>query len=348
MTSFNSTRAAIAVVLFASSLACPTRPIQKDDAGKGGAAGTVDGGTAGAGHVGTAGNGGHAGEGGSAGLTSGSGGSAGSSAAGTGGGGGLAAAAGAGSGGAAGTGGVAAKGTGSSCSGSDECSSGPCRDSICCPASCTLSCQGCASAVTGGANGTCAIRASNPTGTQLCENQCVNVAASDASNCGSCGHGCVGGMCSGGQCQPLSLGTPATGSAQNLVLSGGYLYAITTDAGTLPSVWQFDPNASSNPRLIASSIVSPTSPRCIMGGNLFWAAAATGRNLPTPIQWCAVSNCAATTATLLTSPGQAENPICDTTTGELVWQIPPRPRAVLPTQSRRSTVSRPMVRTCER
>lgn len=35
--------------------------------------------------------------------------------------------------------------------------------------------------------------------------------------------------------------------------------------------------------------------------------------------WCSVANCTATTATLLTSPGQAENPVCDTTTDELVW-----------------------------
>jgi hypothetical protein len=41
--------------------------------------------------------------------------------------------------------------------------------------------------------------------------------------------------------------------------------------------------------------------------------------MPTPIKSCAVSNCAATTATLLTSPGQAENPVCDTATDELVW-----------------------------
>ena len=56
-----------------------------------------------------------------------------------------------------------------------------------------------------------------------------------------------------------------------------------------------------------------------MDGKLFWAAINTATNTPTHIQWCAVSNCAATTATLVTSPGQAENPVCDTTTGELVW-----------------------------
>src|SRR5439155_156319 len=128
-----------------------------------------------------------------------------------------------------------------------------------------------------------------------------------------------GGTCSTGQCQALSLGTISSGDPRNLVLSGGYLYAITADSAAPPSVWQLNPNAPSNPVSVASSIQSQTSPRCVMDGKLYWAALSTGTNLPTPIKWCSLANCTATTATLLTSPGQAENPVCDTTTDELVW-----------------------------
>lgn len=56
-----------------------------------------------------------------------------------------------------------------------------------------------------------------------------------------------------------------------------------------------------------------------MDGKLFWAAPSNGTNMATAIKWCSVSNCAGTTATLLTSPGQAENPVCDSTNDELVW-----------------------------
>ena len=141
------------------------------------------------------------------------------------------------------------KATGSTCSASDECSSANCRDSICCPASCTLSCQGCASSVTGSANGTCALRTSNPAGTQICNNACVNVSGTDASNCGSCGHGCLGGTCSAGSCQPVELGTvPASWFSVYLTLSGGYLYSTTGEvalAKIYPQVFRFDPNTPS-------------------------------------------------------------------------------------------------------
>jgi hypothetical protein len=175
--------------------------------------------------------------------------------------------------------------------------------------------------VTGGTNtcvnGSC-VAACTVTGQVVCGTACVDK-NTDANNCGSCGHNCAGGTCSTGVCQALSLGTIPSGASQNLVLSGGYLYVITADAGAYPSVWQLNPNAASTPISIASSIPSPTSPRCVMDGKLFWVAPSNGTNLPSPIMWCSVTNCAATTATLLTSPGQAENPVCDTTTDELVW-----------------------------
>ena len=331
MNSMRPTGVLLAIVLSSTSLACPTKTVP-GYTGTAGASGTANGGAGGGGGSGSADGAGLAGRGGaSSGGASGSagssevGGAAGRAAGGAAGGAGLGAGgmAGAAAGGAAGAGGTNSGGvktTGSTCSANSECSSGTCRDSICCPAGCTLSCQGCASAVTAVANGTCAMRTSNPAGTQLCGNQCVNVAGSDASNCGTCGRTCAGGTCSAGECQALSLGTISSGSARNLVLSGANLYAITAAAGTAPSVWQLNPSTASIPISVASSVPSSDSPRCVMDGKLFWAAVNTQPNTPTHIQWCAVSNCAATTGTLVTSPGQqAESPVCDTTTGELVW-----------------------------
>ena len=276
--------------------------------GQGGTAGhapTGTGGTAGGGQIGTAGT---IGSGGTAGATGTVG---------------MAGATGSGGGGASGTG---MKATGSTCSASDQCSSANCRDSICCPASCTLSCQGCASSVTGSADGTCALRTSNPAGTQICSSQCVNVSGTDAGNCGSCGHGCLGGTCSAGACQPVELGTVPSPlqSAGLLVLSGGYLYSTTIEvvqAGIYPQIYQFNPNApSTGPgALVASETTSNGPPQCVMDGKLFWAAGG-GQFQSTPIKVCTLGNCAATTTTLLTSPGQVYgNPFCDTTTDEIVW-----------------------------
>jgi len=67
----------------------------------------------------------------------------------------------------------------------------------------------------------------------MCSGACVQT-ASDPLNCGSCGHSCQGGTCSGGVCQPLSLVSQPI-SAFNLVnaqLSDTSLYVyISVDPG---------------------------------------------------------------------------------------------------------------------
>jgi hypothetical protein len=213
---------------------------------------------------------------------------------------------------------AAKKAGGASCGGGNECAAGNCRDAICCPAGCTLSCQGCAQSVTAQSNGTCAARTSNPAGTQICNNQCAIVNGTDAANCGSCGHSCLGGACSAGVCQPLSLGAIPSGFSASLILSGGALYVPTAAAMTNPNVWKLDPNTTSTAVLIGSGFYS--SPRCVMDGKIFWVSANMGTFVSSPISVCSVSNCTGTTQVLVNSPGQVEdNPVCDTSTDELVW-----------------------------
>ena len=212
---------------------------------------------------------------------------------------------------------TAVKATGSTCSASDQCSSANCRDSICCPASCTLSCQGCASSVTGSTNGTCALRTSNPAGTQVCNNVCATVNGTDANNCGSCGHSCLGGTCSAGACQPLLLATITGAGSQWLILSGGSLYSVTAATMVAPLVYQLSTSAPSTPVLVAGGLASVASPSCIMDNKVFWTQVNTN---PSLLKSCTLGNCAATTTTLTTSAGQAQqNPVCDTSTDEIVW-----------------------------
>jgi len=57
---------------------------------------------------------------------------------------------------------------------------------------------------------------------------CVDT-TSDGKNCGACGHDCLGGTCSGGQCQPVEL-AQYTGNLQTIYVGAEYVYA-TTDLG---------------------------------------------------------------------------------------------------------------------
>jgi hypothetical protein len=57
---------------------------------------------------------------------------------------------------------------------------------------------------------------------------CVDV-TSDTKNCGSCGHDCLGGTCTGGQCQPVMI-AQYTGNPELLYVGAEAVY-VTTDLG---------------------------------------------------------------------------------------------------------------------
>jgi hypothetical protein len=63
------------------------------------------------------------------------------------------------------------------------------------------------SATSDAGGGTCSA------GQTSCNGTCTNTQGSDASNCGSCGHGCLGGACSAGVCQPFTLANASVTSS---------------------------------------------------------------------------------------------------------------------------------------
>jgi hypothetical protein len=93
-------------------------------------------------------------------------------------------------------------------------------------------CGGCGSSFTCSAPMRC--RAAHCICEATCQGQCVD-AETDAKNCGACGHDCLGGTCSGGVCQPVTL---ATGRARPvcLVVDGDTVFWSDQDGGAVMKV----------------------------------------------------------------------------------------------------------------
>ena len=139
----------------------------------------------------------------------------------------------------------AKKGTGLACGAASECASNYCVDNVCCGTSCSLAaagCMGCATATTGGPNGTCAVK--NGATTHACPavnpSTCVDF-QNDVDNCGSCGNVCssVGlpsgatrackyGVCDA-TCSPGNQLCTSTGGIRSCVASG---WGFETDANS--------------------------------------------------------------------------------------------------------------------
>lgn len=83
-----------------------------------------------------------------------------------------------------------------------------------------------------GAGKTCANGACLCAGaTTLCGSNCVDE-NTDTGNCGACGHKCLSGMCSGGQCQSWVVASPS-GGVGSLVSDGTNLLWIDTGSGSV-------------------------------------------------------------------------------------------------------------------
>jgi hypothetical protein len=278
----------ILLSLALASLACPTRPIQSDG-GRGGSAGQ-------------AGTGGVAGHGGVAGATFGgaSGGGAGGSMGGVAGGGGAGGTAGVpasgGASGAGGTAGVAGTGGTGGVGGQAGVASG----------------NGGVGGV-GGAPATC-------TGTQTtCPSGCATL-SDDGSNCGACGHSCLGGMCTNGTCLPVTLAhLTTTVSAAGLAANSSTVFTSIPGNSSLPwslyGVPKTAVNTSPSPIMTADAGNNVTG---FLGASDTLLFAETGYNSmggsPRTILSCNPTSCATTQQTWYTSHGGANT--CDPSTQE--------------------------------
>jgi len=101
------------------------------------------------------------------------------------------------------------------------------------PTGCPSICPGPTTGTTTGSgacvSGECRISC-NPTYPTLCaaSNACVDL-TSDGKNCGTCGHDCLGGTCTAGQCQPVLIAR-YLGYPQIIVVGTDAVY-VTTDLG---------------------------------------------------------------------------------------------------------------------
>lgn len=146
---------------------------------------------------------------------------------------------------------------------------------------------------------------------------CTNI-TTDASNCGTCGHSCLGGTCVAGICQPLLLGTvpSTTDYARETVVSGGKVYVFTqVGVGNASNVWQTDANTPGTP----TETMTGGEVGCVMNGELFWVASGTSGYT---IDSCTLSNCTGTTTPIVMIPSGGfvqQVPGCDTVNNEIVW-----------------------------
>ena len=78
--------------------------------------------------------------------------------------------------------------------------------------------------------------------------------SSDSSNCGSCGHGCLGGTCKQGSCQPVTLATPK--APHSIATDDSFVYYVNQDRLDGPmnfSLWRV-PIGGGAPALIRNKL----------------------------------------------------------------------------------------------
>jgi hypothetical protein len=102
-------------------------------------------------------------------------------------------------------------------------------------------------------------------GLTSCSGTCVNLQNS-GSDCGACGHSCLGGACAGGQCQPVTLGTLtgrlAVDATNVYVASGQHIFSCSINgacgAGTV--IYTVSNNLNGLEAVVTPLPPSPYSP----------------------------------------------------------------------------------------
>lgn len=98
----------------------------------------------------------------------------------------------------------------------------------------------------------------------LCGSQCVDTSNS-GTNCGMCGHDCLGGTCASGTCQPF-LFAPST-DPYDIVVVGGNVYWVDQSS----AVWSCSVSAAScTPTVLMGAQPQPTRIAYDGTGCLFW------------------------------------------------------------------------------
>jgi len=88
-------------------------------------------------------------------------------------------------------------------------------------------------------------------GTSLCGGACVDL-ATDPDHCGRCGHGCLGGACVEGKCQPVTLAS-GLGGPQGLAIGPDGLYVTLLHENRVVRI----PKGGGEVETISSSTTSP-------------------------------------------------------------------------------------------
>jgi hypothetical protein len=136
-----------------------------------------------------------------------------------------------------------------SCPGTDQNCSGACKDTTSDPMNCSACGMTCSAPKTACSGSACVCPSTTPT---YCStpNTCVNT-GSDPLNCGSCGHSCLGGTCSAGVCQPVTVYTKGTFEG------AGGLYGISVSNTSPDQLLITNCAGSGNDALLEVTVSSP-------------------------------------------------------------------------------------------
>jgi len=122
-----------------------------------------------------------------------------------------------------------------------------------------------------------------PTGRTRCGDACVDT-ASDAPNCGACGHDCLGGACTSGACSAVVFFDSAAKQPYSIAIDEANVYFTTVKEGGVYAC----PKRScvtGNEKLLAMATPNSTWPIASDGKNVYWGTA-------NAIQTCAAPACA--------------------------------------------------------
>jgi hypothetical protein len=132
-----------------------------------------------------------------------------------------------------------------------------------------------------GGQGACAC-----TGTLCPGNVCAHL-QTDPANCGSCGHGCLGGTCSAAACQPVVLASQEQ-SPTDIAVDGTNAYWVDLAGGTVKACALG--GCGGNPTVLASGQGQPIAV-AVSAGNVYWVNNVAPDGGAGSVMQCATTGC---------------------------------------------------------